>query len=60
MMQRNRHERFRDVVDRVGSNLLAAGTLPWTGARAGEAMADVDRQRILDRIRSVYEVELPL
>ncbi len=50
-----RHERFRDVVDRIRMIVLSAETLRWTGTRAGEAMTDADRHRIMDRIRSVYE-----
>lgn len=50
-----RHERFRDVVEGIHYTVLAANTLQWTGERSGEPMSEADRERILNRIRSVYD-----
>lgn len=50
-----RHERFHDVPVKVRRKVLHPATLHWTGDRTGEPMTDIDRARITERIRSVYD-----
>ena len=44
-----------EVADGIRQRVLIPDTLRWTGDRSEEAMSDVDRTAILDRIRSIYD-----
>jgi hypothetical protein len=55
LVEEVRHERFRTVSEKARQRVLRRATLRWTGTRAREPMSVADRERILERIRSVYD-----